>query len=173
MPSTHSGKPSSRLWTVWLISMDFTHPLHYSPYQEALFALQGRMALGIHGVSLIPGLRYVSLPIPQLHKETMTDWIVYIGWVISTRWENAEDDKKIIAWHTKLVSDLHAQNKRRGVALDFLYYNDCHGGQDAFSTFPDANLRKMRKIRKKYDPELVFTKLVPGGFKIDGKKHHY
>jgi hypothetical protein len=59
---------------------------------------------------------------------------------------------------------------RRGTANKHLYYNDCDGVQDAFATFPAKNLQKLRKIRGKYDPDLVFTKLAVGGFKIDGPK---
>lgn len=92
------------------------------------------------------------------------------GWIISTHWQNAEDDEEVITWQKNLREDMHAENIKHGVGLDFMYYNDCGDDQDAFSGLPPANLKKLKKIRDKYDPTLVFTELVSGGFKLDGAK---
>jgi hypothetical protein len=81
-----------------------------------------------------------------------------------------EDDEEVMAWHTNLLEKLHAANIEKGIGLDFMYFNDCSDGQDAFSGLPPASLERLKEIRKKYDPTLVFTKLVSGGFKLDGGK---
>ncbi len=90
------------------------------------------------------------------------------GWIISTHWEKAEDDEEVIAWQKNLRETMHAENIKNGVGLDFMYYNDCDDDQDAFSGLPPANLERLKMIRDKFDPTLVFTNLVTGGFKLDG-----
>ena len=85
-------------------------------------------------------------------------------------WQNAEDNEEVTEWLKNLREEMHATNVKNGIGLDFIYYNDCSDDQDAFSAFPPASLEKLKKIRDKYDPELVFTELVPGGFKLDGGK---
>ena len=59
-------------------------------------------------------------------------------------------------------------NIEAGVALDFVYMNDAADDQDPFAALPPANLKRLKKIRDQYDPEMMFTDLV-GGFKLDGK----
>lgn len=57
-------------------------------------------------------------------------------------------------------------NKQKGLASDFLYMGDSGEWQDSISTYGDRNIQKMRKIRDLYDPDLTFTKLNWGGFKL-------
>jgi hypothetical protein len=37
----------------------------------------------------------------------------------------------------------------------------------AAASIPPANLARLKDIRQKYDPNLVFTKLNSGGYKLD------
>lgn len=94
------------------------------------------------------------------------------GWVISIQHTDPKDDQEVHKFVSTLREQMHAANKRRGTAHEHIYYNDAGGDQDAFATFPKENLKRLRTIRGKYDPQLVFTELVKGGFKIDGKKVH-
>lgn len=58
-------------------------------------------------------------------------------------------------------------NVKAGVGESLIYYNDAADYQDAYAGFPAANLAKMKSIRAKYDPALVFTNLCTGGYKLD------
>ena len=58
-------------------------------------------------------------------------------------------------------------NKAKGIAIDLIYLNDAADHQKAFDTIPKGNLHRLKEIREEYDPELVFTKLCLGGFKLD------
>jgi hypothetical protein len=44
--------------------------------------------------------------------------------------------------------------------------NDAGLGQPIFQNYPAANLAKLKTIRSKYDPNKVFTTLMPGGWKV-------
>ena len=62
---------------------------------------------------------------------------------------------------------IQAMNKAKGIAIDLIYLNDAADHQKAFDTIPKGNLQRLKEIREEYDPELVFTKLCSGGFKLD------
>lgn len=53
-----------------------------------------------------------------------------------------------------------------GGAVDFKYGNYCDGSQNPFATYGEENIRRMKAAAAKYDPEGVFQKRVPGGFKL-------
>jgi hypothetical protein len=48
----------------------------------------------------------------------------------------------------------------------WIYLNDADKGQDVFGGYPAGNVKALRQIREKYDPERVFTDLMPGGWKV-------
>lgn len=58
-----------------------------------------------------------------------------------------------------------------------IYLNYATKDQDSISSYGAVNVQKLKVAAKKYDPEQVFQKLVPGGFKLpngggDGEMHH-
>ncbi|THY35165.1 FAD binding domain-containing protein [Aureobasidium pullulans] len=48
----------------------------------------------------------------------------------------------------------------------YLYLNDADKEQPVFEGYPAENVRKLKQIRHKYDPEMVFTNQMPGGWKV-------
>ena len=48
----------------------------------------------------------------------------------------------------------------------WLYINYAHPSQKVLESYGEENLKKIREVAAKYDPEGVFTRLCPGGFKI-------
>ncbi len=53
-----------------------------------------------------------------------------------------------------------------GLWHPYIYQNYAGKGQDVFDGYGEENRKRLREIRGKYDPEEVFERLVPGGFKI-------
>jgi hypothetical protein len=53
-----------------------------------------------------------------------------------------------------------------GGLLEWRYLNYADKSQDPLASYGEENLRLMRQVAAKYDPEEVFQKLCPGGFKI-------
>ena len=49
-----------------------------------------------------------------------------------------------------------------------IYLNYATDFQDSISSYGQVNVQKLRDASRKYDPDQVFQKLVPGGFKIPG-----
>lgn len=50
--------------------------------------------------------------------------------------------------------------------VGFRYLNYADGSQDPLASYGADNIRKMKAAAAKYDPNGVFQKRVPGGFKI-------
>lgn len=90
----------------------------------------------------------------------------YVWWQINAFWDNAADDARVENWAIAIREKLHAINGQLGLATEHLYLNDCGGDQKPFAAIPPANLARLKSVRAKYDPTLVFTKLVTGGFKF-------
>lgn len=69
---------------------------------------------------------------------------------------------KVKAW----VEEIQAFASSVGGAQDWLYLNYANPSQDVLSSYGVENVSFMKKVAAKYDPEEVFQKLCPGGFKL-------
>ena len=76
---------------------------------------------------------------------------------------------KVIALVNAVV-DYAATEIEGGGNLDWIYLNYADKSQDPLSTYGASNLKLMREVAVKYDPNQVFQKLCPGGFKISDVK---
>ncbi|WXC56403.1 hypothetical protein SNK03_002339 [Fusarium graminearum] len=57
-----------------------------------------------------------------------------------------------------------------GGNLEWIYLNYADKSQNPLGSYGPENIRKMKDAAAKYDPNQVFQKLVPGGFKISNVK---
>ena len=44
--------------------------------------------------------------------------------------------------------------------------NDAETGDEVFQGYGQENLQKLKEIRAKYDPDMTYTKLMHGGWKV-------
>ncbi|KAL1639832.1 hypothetical protein SLS58_007576 [Diplodia intermedia] len=84
----------------------------------------------------------------------------------SITWSHAKDDAKIQAFYEEVNEKITAQLEPLGVLHPFLYMNDVNQVQDVFAGYPKSSVQMLQMIRDKYDPDMVFTKQMPGGFKV-------
>ncbi|KAL2818577.1 hypothetical protein BJX63DRAFT_429078 [Aspergillus granulosus] len=89
-----------------------------------------------------------------------------IIWQFSTSWSLARDDRRVEHWSRVVTERLHASNRRKGLASEYIYMGDAGDWQDAFAGVPRRNFAKLKRIQAAYDPEGVFTRLSSGGFKL-------
>ncbi|KAH9832710.1 FAD binding domain-containing protein [Teratosphaeria destructans] len=71
----------------------------------------------------------------------------------------------------KVDADIRSSIRSAGLAdtlLDFYYLNDVDKDQadQLWNGYPKENVRLLQEIRRKYDPEMVFTDQMPGGWKV-------
>lgn len=53
-----------------------------------------------------------------------------------------------------------------GAFVSYRYMNYADASQNVLASYGEENVRKMLKVSRKYDPEGIFQKRVPGGFKL-------
>ena len=58
------------------------------------------------------------------------------------------------------------ENGLEHIISPWIYLNDADKGQDVFGGYPAENVQALQKLRNKYDPDRVFTDLMPGGWKV-------
>ncbi|KAL3443133.1 hypothetical protein BJX65DRAFT_312153 [Aspergillus insuetus] len=66
----------------------------------------------------------------------------------------------------KAVGEVEAYARSIGGDRDFLYLNYCDPTQDPLRAYGEQNVRIMKDVATRYDPDGVFQTRVPGGFKI-------
>ncbi|KAF9461950.1 hypothetical protein BDZ94DRAFT_1195506 [Collybia nuda] len=79
---------------------------------------------------------------------------------------DASTDKALTKWHHDVMDWMTSEAKKRGLLSKWLYLNYARPDQDVYGSFGKENHQQMKAIQKKYDPENVFGKLWPGGFKL-------
>lgn len=53
-----------------------------------------------------------------------------------------------------------------GGVIPWVYLNYAHSSQEVLQSYGPDNLRLIRETASRYDPEGVFQRLCPGGFKL-------
>lgn len=92
-----------------------------------------------------------------------------IWYVESPLWSNPADDERVLAVHAEANAKIRERLSAAGLGpLPFMYLSDIQKSQipETFPSYGAENLQKLKDIRDKYDPERVFTDLVPGGAKV-------
>lgn len=92
-----------------------------------------------------------------------------IWYVQAPLWSNTEDDQRVIEVHAEANAKIREKLSAAGLGpLPFMYLSDIQKAQipETYPAYGAENLQKLKDIRDKYDPERVFTELVPGGAKV-------
>jgi hypothetical protein len=89
-----------------------------------------------------------------------------INMLFTLSWQLPTDNARVEAAMQKLESDILALEKKMGVFNEFVYLNYAAQWQDPLAGYGAENVAFMRSVSKKYDPNGVFQKGVPGGFKV-------
>ncbi|XXH06062.1 hypothetical protein Hte_012507 [Hypoxylon texense] len=81
-------------------------------------------------------------------------------------WQEKSDDDRILTVMKDALEGIRAQAVGKGTALDYVYLNYAAGFQDPIGSYGAENKKRLQEVSKKYDPEGLFQKGVPGGFKL-------
>ncbi|KAK3303780.1 putative oxidoreductase [Chaetomium strumarium] len=96
-----------------------------------------------------------------------TDKALVIALLTAT-WADAADDEKVEKAARELMDGIERDAKAQGAWHPFVYLNYAAPWQDPIASYGEEAVRRLKEVRKRVDPKGVFTKLVPGGFKIPG-----
>lgn len=86
--------------------------------------------------------------------------------LLTVSWDTPADDARVETQAKALFDQSEKVAKDLGLYNKYLYLNYAAPWQDPIAGYGDANKASLRAVSKKYDPEGVFQKQVPGGFKL-------
>lgn len=82
------------------------------------------------------------------------------------RWSNPSDNIELRRLFKLLIERSKDVAKKYGLYHRFIFQNHAFEEEDVFGSYGRENLRRLRQIRRKVDPEGVFQILQPGYFKL-------
>ncbi|EGY19192.1 FAD binding domain-containing protein [Verticillium dahliae VdLs.17] len=74
-------------------------------------------------------------------------------------------DKVFPAWGV-FIRTLQAEAKLQNVLFPYIMLTYADGSQQVIASYGDKNVERLQTIQRKYDPTLVFQRLVTGGHKV-------
>ncbi|KAF1994899.1 FAD-binding domain-containing protein [Amniculicola lignicola CBS 123094] len=83
-------------------------------------------------------------------------------------WSDAADDAEVEQFIKDVNVEIETLLGEKDLSLPYVYLNDANKDQPVFEGYGKENVERLQGIREKYDPEGVFTVLMPGGFKVAG-----
>ncbi|KAI0146089.1 hypothetical protein GGR57DRAFT_494344 [Xylariaceae sp. FL1272] len=83
-----------------------------------------------------------------------------------TFWEDKEDDDKIMKHLRASLEEVNRNAKSRGTLVPFKYLNYADTIQDPIGSYGKENVEKLKTASAKFDPDGLFQKGVPGGWKL-------
>lgn len=87
---------------------------------------------------------------------------------LSVSWANETDDALVNSTSRALVDDIIAEAKRLGGYDPYIFANYANKdqAQDVIGSYGSESVAFLRKVRQEVDPKGVFSRMVPGGYKI-------
>ncbi|KAL1593647.1 hypothetical protein SLS59_009161 [Nothophoma quercina] len=76
-------------------------------------------------------------------------------------------DTEVEEWVKSVNVEIEAKLKEVDGLSRYIYLNDADKGQKVFESYGSESVEKLKTIRDKYDPDRIFTDLMPGGWKVD------
>ncbi|ROW12031.1 hypothetical protein VPNG_05197 [Cytospora leucostoma] len=119
--------------------------LTFQPYPISL--LRASVAKGGNSLGLDPEVPAVSV-------------------LLLTYWASRDDDDRVNETFKGILEAIQGVAAEKGTALDYVYLNYAAAFQKPLDSYGQENKRKLQEVSRKYDPEGLFQKGVPGGFKL-------
>jgi hypothetical protein len=91
---------------------------------------------------------------------------VYLCYAEVVEWIGSEYDDFVMQWVEKTTYKINNATLAAGLFDSFNYMGDTAGFQSMYRGYGVLNQAKLLSISRKYDPERLFQRLLPGGFKI-------
>lgn len=92
----------------------------------------------------------------------------YLNVLTPSAWLHEKDTELVMGIISKIHRLAREEGARRGLLVEYIYMNYGSHTQDVFKGYGKENYDRLEQIAKKYDPEAVFQKLMPGYYKFGG-----
>lgn len=155
--NTNTFEPNNKLYS------DISQLLLTAPEVATIAALEGGTLVG----TFQPINENVALAGHAKGGNTLGLQSVNQTWFsFNVGWWNKDDDPTAYAAIDSLHTMVAALAKNATVNLQYIFMNDANINQSVIASYGTNNVRRLRRIQRMYDPQLVFQKLVTGGQKI-------
>lgn len=91
---------------------------------------------------------------------------IYLCYAEVVEWIGSAYDDIVAEWVQETTYAINNATIKAGLYDPFNYMGDSAGFQRIFEGYGEENHAKLQEVAKKYDPEGVFQRLMPGGFKV-------
>jgi len=81
-------------------------------------------------------------------------------------WASEADDERIHTFITNSLKQFRQAASEKGLLHRYIFTNYAYQTEDVLAGYGEESLERMKEVSKKYDPEGIFQKAVPGGFKL-------
>ena len=89
-----------------------------------------------------------------------------LGILINPIWDLAEDDQRVYSALEELMQSLKRIASDKGMLHRYIFTNYGHYKENVLGGYGESSVQRMQAVSKKYDPDGIFQKAVPGGFKL-------
>ncbi|PYI36245.1 FAD-binding domain-containing protein [Aspergillus indologenus CBS 114.80] len=89
-----------------------------------------------------------------------------VSLLLLSYWKNSSDDAAVLGVMQTALAKIKAEATARGQHVPFEFLNYAWSSQDPFASYGSENKSQLQAVSREFDPEGVFQKLVPGGFKL-------
>jgi hypothetical protein len=86
--------------------------------------------------------------------------------LVAALWSNSTANGLVEKKAGTLVDNIAELAKSMGLLHDFQYLNYADPSQNPIASYGQENVQRLKQASRKYDPQGVFQKQVPGGFKL-------
>lgn len=156
-----------KLWaTNTLVATEETVKATYTRFNESLKSVQD-----IEGLTWSYTLEPLPPAIYSRHADANPLGLgdrrtaLFMG-LFTAGWSQPADDARVKSAVDSVMEAMEKDAKALGSWDPFIYYNYAGPSQDPVKSYGEKNVKRLRSIAKKVDPCQVFTKQVPGGFKL-------
>ncbi|KAK8084449.1 hypothetical protein PG997_005720 [Apiospora hydei] len=114
-------------------------------------------------------------PVSQLQKSSANGCNVLgldptngpvVNVLLLSYWTDKKDDVGVISFMQKALKRIERNADERGQLVPFIYWKYAFSDQEALRSYGEENVRKLQAASRKYDPDGLFQKSCPGGFKL-------
>ncbi|KAI1082678.1 FAD-binding domain-containing protein [Whalleya microplaca] len=86
--------------------------------------------------------------------------------LLLSSWEEQSDDDRVLTFMKRALKRIEGNAASRDQLVPYVYSNYAFSHQDPILSYGEENKGKLQQISRKYDPEGLFQKGCPGGFKL-------
>jgi len=81
-------------------------------------------------------------------------------------WASEDDDERVHDFIRRTLTRFREAASEKALLHRYIFTNYAYQTEDVLAGYGEESSRKMKEVSEKYDPEGIFQKAVPGGFKL-------